>query len=294
MKKSGVKVVAPITIGCVSGQIDLLGLAIDSTLVEVVVTPNSDSNELQIVELTGFSKKQKEIGLQNTTLLGAQTLMKHASIEPVGIDIKIHIKQKNLPETTYISALFMSGAIAINELFRRPFTRRELMHSIGSVASEITPINSEVAPLTIGGIVTTHSLFPSEIHRLIIPQGIQVTYISNLGDFDNNKQSLEAESKVISSLIHGLAMSSFNYIKRALRDQLESYPDFLKEILEMNQDLDLLGGIFLAKSNSAIILSANTLVADKLHHRVQQYMEERNNQAVVLTHSINNEGIVLM
>lgn len=294
MKKSGVKVVVPLCIGHVSGQIDLLGLAMDTTILEVVVTPNMNSNSLQCVELTGFTKRQKEENLQELTLLGAKSLFSLGSLDIVGVDIKIHIKKKNLPRAHYISGLFMAGAIAINELLRRPFTRRELLHELGELITDITSVHSQVAPLVIGGITTTHSLSNPEVHRLIIPKGIQVTYITNLSQDAQIADNYEDECRVISCLIHGLAMSSFNYIKRALKDQNKHNPAFLKNIIEVNEDLDLLGAIYLSQSNSAIILSANTLVSGKLHERLVSHFEKLDNKAVVLTQSINNEGIQLM
>lgn len=293
MKKSGVKVVVPVCIGNISGQIDLLGLALNTILLEVVVTPNLESSELQLVELTGFTKKQKENRLQNTTILGAKALFSEVSLDTVGIDFKVHIKKKNLPNSTYSSALFMAGAIATNELFKRPLTRRELLSTLGEVCSNVTTVDSKIAPLVIGGITITHSLSTPEVHRLIIPKGIQVTYITNISHDVNVTSTHEDECRVISSLIHGFGMTSFDYIKRALKDNNEYNPDFLKEIIEINQDLDLLGAIYLNASNSAIILSSNTLVSTKLHDRVS-YHFETDNKTSILTHSINNEGIQLM
>ena len=176
-----VRVFAPATVANVAVGYDILGFAIDRPGDEIVAIRNDEHRGIRITAITGTGDKTLPTETEkNTAGVAAQRLLEHLGIaDSVGIDLEVH---KRMPFGSGLgsSAASATGAVvAVNELLGRPLSRESLLYFtvLGEVAADGSFHADNVAPSLVGGITLIRSNESLDIHKLPVPEGLQVAVV---------------------------------------------------------------------------------------------------------------------
>ncbi len=176
MKKK-VTVFAPATVANLGCGFDAMGLAIAAPGDELTLIAN-DSRKLIIRSITGDNKKLSLDPKKNTAGVAIQALL-HALELKKGFDIYLKKKMPLGSGLGSSAASAVAGVFALNELFGRPFSRKELIpfamagEKIASGAAHA----DNAAPCMLGGIVLVRSYDPFEVISLPSPGKLLVVVV---------------------------------------------------------------------------------------------------------------------
>ena len=122
-----VKVFAPATVANVACGFDILGFAIEKPGDEVIAR-FADQKGLTITQITGTKGKKLPFEIEkNTAGYAALQLLKHLGEEERGIELEIHKKMPFGSGLGSSAASSAAGVMIVNELLKRPLTKRELL-----------------------------------------------------------------------------------------------------------------------------------------------------------------------
>ena len=175
-----VRVFAPATVANVAVGFDILGFAIDRPGDEIVARLRNDQDGLRITTITGTGDKQLPYEVErNTAGVAAQRLLEHLGRGTVGIDLEVH---KKMPFGSGLgsSAASAAGAVvAVNELLGAPLSRESLLYFsvLGEQVADGSFHADNVAPSLVGGIILIRSNESLDIHRLPVPESLQVAVV---------------------------------------------------------------------------------------------------------------------
>ncbi len=184
-----VRVFAPATVSNVGPGFDVLGLALNQPG-DVVEAELADAPGVQIVEVTGDGGMLTTDPTRNVVGVSARSVLAHLiaagrvglDTEPAhapGVRLRLH---KQMPLSSGLgssAASSVAGAVAVNELFGAPLTRRELLaHALAGerVASGAAHADN-AAPGLIGGFVLIRSYDPLDIIDLPVPAPLRVAVV---------------------------------------------------------------------------------------------------------------------
>lgn len=176
MKKK-VTVFAPATVANLGCGFDAMGLAIAAPGDELTLIANN-SRKLIIRSITGDNKKLSLDPKKNTAGVAIQALL-HALELKKGFDIYLKKKMPLGSGLGSSAASAVAGVFALNELFGRPFSRKELIpfamagEKIASGAAHA----DNAAPCMLGGIVLVRSYNPFEVISLPSPGKLFVVVV---------------------------------------------------------------------------------------------------------------------
>ena len=175
-----VRVFAPATVANVAVGYDILGFAIDRPGDEIVARLNPDARGLRITKITGTGDKvlPPEVA-KNTAGVAALRLLEHLGKTDVGIDLEVH---KRMPFGSGLgsSAASAAGAVvAVNELLGALLSRESLLYFavLGEEVADGSFHADNVAPSLVGGITLIRSNETLDIHKLPVPEGLQVAVV---------------------------------------------------------------------------------------------------------------------
>jgi homoserine kinase len=184
-----VRVFAPATVSNVGPGFDVLGLALNQPG-DVVEAELADAPGVRIVEVTGDGGMLTTDPTRNVVGVSAQSVLTHLiaagrvglGVGPdraPGVRLRLH---KQMPLASGLgssAASCVAGAVAVNELFGAPLTRRELLaHALAGerVASGAAHADN-AAPGLIGGFVLIRSYDPLDIIDLPVPAPLRVAVV---------------------------------------------------------------------------------------------------------------------
>ncbi len=174
----GVKVFAPASVANLAVGYDTLGLCLDGPGDEVIAD-YCDTPGVTIKAITGAKGKLPLEPERNTAGKAAIELLRDYGDASIGVVLTIRKKMPFGSGLGSSSASAVAGAMAVNELLRRPYTKRELLPF--AVAGEQVADGAwhadNVAPSLLGGIILVRDNATLDVHRLIMPNGLRVAVV---------------------------------------------------------------------------------------------------------------------
>ena len=209
-----VRVFAPATVANVAVGFDILGFAIDRPGDEIVARLRDDEDGLRITTITGTGDKQLPYEVeQNTAGVAAQRLLEHLGQGTMGIDLEIH---KKMPFGSGLgsSAASAAGAVvAVNELLGAPLSRESLLYFsvLGEQVADGSFHADNVAPSLVGGIILIRSNESLDIHRLPVPENLQVAVVHpDIEILTRDARAVLSDTVELSTAIHQMgSLASF-------------------------------------------------------------------------------------
>ena len=186
-----VRVFAPATVSNLGPGFDVLGLALQQPG-DIVDAELYDEPGVQIVSVTGAGDTLTTDPTRNVAGVAAADVLRRLQDQGrgpatkgqgprpgVGVRLWLH---KHMPLASGLgssAASGVAGALAVNELFGNPLSRRELMASAleGERAASGSPHADNAAPSMLGGIVLIRSYDPLELVSLPIPPDLRVVVV---------------------------------------------------------------------------------------------------------------------
>ena len=307
--KSGIKVFAPASVGNAAVGFDIMGFALEKPGDEIIAR-FSDRPGLRITKITGAKGKLPYELDKNTAGFAALQLLKHLGEEKRGIEFELH---KKLPIGSGLgssAASAVAGVMAINELFKCPLEKRELLpFALEGEKLASGGIHADnVAPSLMGGMVLIRDNETMDFHRLPVPRGLfatvshpQVEILTKdargiLSDTVPLKKFIR-QSANLGAFIIGMYNSDIGLIGRALQDiiiepqRAKLIPCF-GEAKEAVLNAGALGCSISGAGPSIFALSANSLVADEVGERMRRIYTDAGIDYELYQSSINQDGAI--
>lgn len=304
--QGGIKVFAPATVSNVGCGFDILGFAIDGIGDEIIIKPR-EKKGLIISKIIGDKGKlPKEID-NNTAGVAAQAVYEYLGLD-IGLDMEI---RKKMPFGTGLgssAASAVAGAMAVNEILKRPLTKKELLPFAmkGEQLASGGYHGDNVAPSLLGGMILIRDNPTLDVHRLYVPKGLYVAVVmadvqlmtkearAILSDTVTLRQHIQ-QSGNMASLVLGLVNSDLDLIQRSLRDVIiepqraQLIPHFY-EVQEAAQKAGALGCSISGAGPSIFALCKNSLDAEKIGNAMQNIYTQHKMESRLFLSGINMEG----
>ena len=307
--KSGLKVFAPASVANVAVGYDILGFALEHPGDEVIVRP-SDHKGLRITAITGAKGKLPKEILKNTASFAAYKLLEHLDELDRGIDMEIHKKMPFSSGLGSSAASAVAGVMAVNELLKRPLTKREILHFavLGEQLADGAYHADNVAPSLLGGMVLVRDNASLDVHRLNVPAGLYASVIHpHLEIRTQDSRSILSDQlpldKVIkqsgnlAAFIHALYRSDFDLLRRCLQDVLIEpqravlIPHF-SSVKNAALKSGALGCSISGAGPSIFALSDNSLIAEEVGSAMHRVFVDNKIECTLYQSRINQEGAI--
>lgn len=305
----GIKVFAPASVANVAVGFDILGFALERPGDEIIAR-FSDTPGLKITKITGAKGKLPYEIEKNTAGYAAQQLLDHLGKTDIGIELEIHKKMPFGSGLGSSAASAVAGVMAVNELLKKPLTKRELLPFavLGEQIADGAYHADNVAPSLLGGIVLVRSNEDLDTHRLHVPKGLYATVIyphikiltkdarEVLSDTVPLKGMIK-QSGNLGGFIVGLYNSDLDLIKRSLNDlvvepqRAKLIPHFF-DVKKAALDAGALGCSISGAGPSIFALSANSLIANEVGERMQFIFDQAGIENQLFISPINQEGAI--
>lgn len=308
---AGIKVFAPASVANVAVGFDILGFALEKPGDEIIARL-SDKPGLRITKITGAKGKLPYELEKNTAGFAAMKLLEHLGETGRGIELEIHKKMPFGSGLGSSAASAVAGVMAVNEILRRPLSKRELLPFAvqGEQIADGAYHADNVAPSLIGGMVFIRDNQTLDIHRLAIPKGIYASVIyphieiltkdsrGVLSDQVSLKNVIQ-QSGNLGGLLIGLFNSDIDLISRSLQDVIiepqraRLIPHFM-EVKETALEEGALGCSISGAGPSIFALSANSLIAENVGQKMQAIYTNAKIESDLFISPINQEGAKLL
>ncbi len=308
---AGIKVFAPASVANVAVGFDILGFALEKPGDEIIAR-FSDKPGLRITKITGAKGKLPYELEKNTAGFAAMKLLEHLGETGRGIELEIHKKMPFGSGLGSSAASAVAGVMAVNEILRRPLSKRELLPFAvqGEQIADGAYHADNVAPSLIGGMVFIRDNQTLDIHRLAIPKGIYASVIyphieiltKDSRDVLSDQVSLKnviQQSGNLGGLLIGLFNSDIDLISRSLQDVIiepqraRLIPHFT-EVKETALKEGALGCSISGAGPSIFALSANSLIAENVGQKMQAIYTNAKIESELFISPINQEGAKLL
>jgi len=307
----GVKVFAPASVANLACGYDILGLAINGPGDEIIAK-QVDKPGVVISFIAGAKGKLPKEARKNTAGMAAIKLLEFLGEEKIGIDLKIY---KKMPFGSGLGSSAASAAaavMAVNEVLKRPLTRRELLPFavLGEQVADGAYHADNVAPSLMGGIIFIRSNKTLDVHRIPVPKGLHVTVIyphikvltkdsrNILGDMLRLDQHVE-QSGNLGGLILGLYNSNFDLIGRSLEDvviepqRAQLIPGFI-EVKQQALKQGALGCSISGAGPSIFALSSNNVIAENVGNAMKKVFKDLKIESDLFISEVNQTGTYLI
>lgn len=308
-KQAGIKVYAPASVGNVAVGFDIMGLALHTPGDEIVIH-FSDKPGLRITAITGAGGKLPLDPEKNTAGVAALRLIEHLKDPKLGFEIELH---KKIPIGSGLgssAASAVAGALAVNELLKRPLDKKELLTFAlqGEQLASGSLHADNVAPSLLGGLLLIRDHQTLDIQRLPVPKGLFVTVVHpNVQVFTKEARSILspaismkefiAQTANACGFLTGLFNSDFELLGRSLQDvvieqQRASLIPHFYEVKEAVLSEGALGCSISGAGPSIFALAPNSLIAENIGAAMQRVFNDGGIQNSVFVSTINQEGAV--
>jgi homoserine kinase len=186
---SSVRVFAPASVSNLGPGFDTLGLALGRPG-DVVEAEWTDAEGVEIAEVTGDGGLLTMNPAENVAGVAAQSVLSslaavdhegadHGFVSGRGVRLRVH---KQMPLASGLgssAASSVAGAVAVNELFGRPLSRRDLLvHALaGERAASGSAHADNAAPSLLGGFVLIRGHEPLDVIDLPVPPDLRVAVV---------------------------------------------------------------------------------------------------------------------
>lgn len=309
--QSGIKVFAPASVANVACGFDILGFALEKPGDEIIGR-FSDTPGLRITKITGAKGKLPYDLDKNTAGYAAKKLLEYLGEEKRGIEIEIHKKMPFSSGLGSSAASAAAGVMIINELLRRPLTKKELLPFavLGEEIADGAYHADNVGPSLLGGMLLIRSNKDLDVHRIPTPRGLYATVVyphvkiltrdarAVLCDKVTLKQSIQ-QSGNLAGLIVGCFNSDIDLIGRSLHDVIiepqraQLIPHFY-EVKEAALSAGALGCSISGAGPSIFALSSNSLIAEEVGEKMKKIFTDNKIENQLFLSPINHEGAVLL
>jgi len=251
---STVRVFAPASASNLGPGFDVLGLALERPG-DLVEAEFMDAPGVEIAELTGDDGQLNRDPAQNVAGVAATSVLSHLAAaggvrrppadrrgEPAatlslplpGVRLRVH---KQMPLASGLgssAASSVAGALAVNELFDRPLSRRDLLvHALAGERAASGSVHADnAAPSLLGGFVLIRGYEPLEVIELPVPAALRVTLVHPHCRVETAKarallrghgftiEQAVANLGNLGALVAGLYRDDLELIGRAIEDRL--------------------------------------------------------------------------
>lgn len=309
--KSGLKVFAPASVANVACGYDILGFALEKPGDEIIVR-FSDTPGLRITKITGTKKKLPYEVEKNTAGFAALKLLEHLGETRRGIEMEIHKKMPFGSGLGSSAASSVAGVMAINELLKRPLTKRELLPFavLGEQIADGSYHADNVAPSLLGGMVFIRDNSSLDVHRLPLVRGLRVAVIyphieiltrdarNVLSDQVSLKQTIEQTGN-LGGLIIGMFNGNLDLIGKSINDciiepqRAQLIPNFY-QAKEAAMENGAMGCSISGAGPSIFAICANSLKAENAGAAMQKVFLDQGIECDLFLSEINQEGAVLL
>lgn len=305
----GIKAFAPASVANVACGFDILGFALEKPGDEIIARLTDAHKGLKITRITGGTLPF--VPEKNTAGYAILKYLEHIGESERGIEIEIHKKMPCGSGLGSSAASAVCGVMAVNELLKRPLTKRELLPfaTLGeSIASGAIHADN-VAPSLLGGFTLVRDSKTSDVHRIHAPRGMFATVVyphveiltresrAALNKEVSLKNSIQ-QSANLGAFIIGMFNSDFDLIRRSLIDiiiepqRAPAIPSFyaLKAAAE---SFNVLGCSISGSGPSVFALSQNSFIAENVAEAFRKIYSDTNIKHDVYISPINNEGAIV-
>jgi len=309
MSNTGIKVFAPASVANVACGYDILGFALEKPGDEIIARL-SNKPGLRITKITGAKGKIPYEIEKNTAGFAAQKVLEYLD-EKQGIELEIHKKMPFGSGLGSSAASAVAGVMAVNEILRRPLTKRELLPFavLGEQIADGAYHADNVAPSLLGGMTFIRDNASLDIHKVYVPRGLQAVLIyphvkvltkdarGILSDSVSLNQTIQQTGN-LGGLILGMVNSDLDLIKRSLNDVIiepqraQLIPHFY-EVKEAALNQDALGCSISGAGPSIFALCANTFIAENVGSAMQKVFNDNKIENDLFISPINQEGAIL-
>ena len=235
-----VRVFAPASASNLGPGFDVLGLALGSPG-DVVAAELIDGEGVEIAEVTGDGGLLTTSPTENVAGVAARSVLSDLVSRGLcgpggarGVRLRVH---KQMPLASGLgssAASSVAGAMAVNELFARPLSKRELLpHAlVGERAASGSAHADNAAPSLLGGIVLIRGYGPLEVIDLPVPADLRVAVVHPhcrvetaaarallRGHLFSIEQAV-ANLGNLGALVTGLFRNDLELVGRSIEDQL--------------------------------------------------------------------------
>jgi homoserine kinase len=223
-----IKVFAPASVANVSCGFDVLGFAMNNSGDTIEITKNNEGNII-IEKIDGPGNLSTDPD-KNVCGVIAKAMLKKLNIKD---GLNIHLTKGILPGSGMGSSAASSAAtaFAINELYNKPFSLKELVPfaMLGEELASGTPHADNVAPAILGGFVAVRSYTPLDIIKIPVPDELFSVVIHPKielrTELSRNILKKQVELKIaikqwgnVAGLIAGLYSNNYKLIGNSLED----------------------------------------------------------------------------
>ena len=301
----GVKVFAPASVANLAVGYDTLGLCLEGPGDEVIAE-FTDTPGVQILSITG-GKLPKDVE-RNTAGKAALAVWQAHGDDTVGIGLQIRKKMPFGSGLGSSSASAVAGAMAVNELLRRPFDKKALLPFAGAgeqVADGAWHLDN-VAPSLLGGIVLVRDAATCDVHRLIAPSGLRVCVVHpQVQILTQDARAVLSETVLLDDMVRqqgnlagfivGLYRNDIQLIQRSLNDVVvepqrsQLIPGFA-EVKAAALKQGALGCSISGAGPSVFALCQNKLIAEQCGVAMQSAFAAAGLKSTVYQSAIDPEG----
>ena len=307
--EAGVKVFAPASVANIAVGYDILGFALERPGDEIIARFSNEPG-LRITKITGAKGKLPYEIEKNTAGFAALKFLEHIGETERGIEMEIRKKMPFGSGLGSSAASAVAGVMAVNELFQKPLTKRELLPFavLGEQIADGAYHADNVAPSLLGGITLIRNNQELDVHRLHVPKGLYATVVyphiniltkdarSVLSDEVSLKQTIE-QSGNLGGFIVGLYNSDLGLISRSLKDVIiepqrsKLIPHFY-DVKDAAITAGALGCSISGAGPSIFALSGNSLIAQEVGAAMQAVFTKAKIENQLFLSPINQEGAI--
>jgi homoserine kinase len=312
--KTGIKVFAPATISNLGPGFNTLALALENLGDEIIITAH-ETPGVHITSISGDKGKLSQNTLENLAGLAAQYTLDHFIAEGIcsadtglGLDLRKKVAIGSGLGSSASSAV--AGAMAVNEYFRTPLEKRQLLPFIQKAELTLNGSNSvhAISASLLGGLTLTRDHDSLDIHRLFTPRGLSIVSITPdysimskaaLAQLSPNVSLEHAKQQAanLAALVTGLAITDLGLISRSMLEHLVE-PQLAQHVkgFAALQSAALAAGAWgcgiSGTGPSVYALCPNSFVADKVVQALQTTLDGLKVYYSVHISGINHEGAV--
>ena len=306
---TGVKVFAPASIANIACGYDILGLALDNPGDEVIAR-FSNKPGLRINKITG-GKLPYDVQ-KNTAGFAALKLLEHLEETERGIELDIHKKMPFGSGLGSSAASAVAGVMAVNELLKRPLTKRELLPFAveGEQIADGAYHADNVAPSLLGGLILIRDNATLDVHRLPAIKGLSIVVIhphieiltkdsrAILSNQISLKQMIQQTGSV-GGLVTAMYNSDLGLLQRSLKDvviepqRAKLIPGFY-DVKDAALKAGALGCSISGAGPSIFAICSNSFVAENAGIAMSKVFRDLKIESKIFYSNINQEGAILL
>lgn len=303
-----IKIFAPATVANLNCGFDVLGLCLDGIGDEMIFRKSSEKG-LRITKIIGADLPYE---LENNVAgVAGLALLNEVDID-FGIEMEIHKKLKLGSGIGSSSASAAGAVFGINELFGKPFTKKELVNFAmkGEVVASGSEHADNVAPCLLGGFTLVTGYNPLEVIRIDAPKDLFAVVLHPHIEVKTSDSRAVLKPEVslkdaitqtgnLGGFVAGLYTSDYELISRSLKDVIvEPYrkhliPGFDK-VKNAAMDNGALGSGISGAGPSIFALCKGKESANKVAKAMEKAFSDTGISHDIHLSRINDEGTKLI